>query len=366
MYHHDQSAHDRPNAENRGWYDDRGIYRQSSDWTGQHDPRHDQDHGRYQQRGQVRENWDNDLYHHAQHPTHNPAAQQASYQSHAGFPRQPGNYEQDQAWGYGQRQYNPGPGYSQQQYATGYNQRNESREYGQPGYGQQGFSQQGFGQQYDPYRSAVGRQGDPGQAGSYGQTYGGSQGAYQSGPYSGANRPYESAQQRTAWGQQSEGTQSGTAYERGGTYRPSFAGKGPKGYTRSDDRLKDEISDRFMHDHDLDASEIEIEVRDGECTLTGTVDSRQSRFRAEQLADSIMGVRDVTNNLRVHRAGSSSGSRSERGSESDSGTGSNLEAKNQSGSNASGKSANAGSASGNAASEKSESGSSRRAVANGR
>ena len=133
-------------------------------------------------------------------------------------------------------------------------------------------------------------------------------------------------------------------------------------FTRSDDLLKEEIRDRFMNDHELDASEIEIEVDSGEVTLKGTVDSRQDKFRAEQLADSIMGVQDVTNNLRVSRNRSGSGSDSGSGRESgkESRTGSDVEAK---GSNNSGKSSGSGNASGS--SDKADS-SGRRTVTNAR
>lgn len=40
-------------------------------------------------------------------------------------------------------------------------------------------------------------------------------------------------------------------------------------------------------------------MKDGEVTLTGTVDSREARRHAEDLIDRMSGVKHVQNNLRV-------------------------------------------------------------------
>lgn len=76
-------------------------------------------------------------------------------------------------------------------------------------------------------------------------------------------------------------------------------GKGPKGYKRSDGRIQEDINDRLNDDPYLDASNIEVSVSNGEVTLTGTVEDRNSKRRAEDLSDSISGVTHVQNNLRV-------------------------------------------------------------------
>lgn len=81
----------------------------------------------------------------------------------------------------------------------------------------------------------------------------------------------------------------------------SYAGRGPKDYQRSDDRIREEISDRMTDDDRLDASEISVQVQQCEVTLTGTVSSREQKRRAEDLAEAISGVREVTNNIRVSR-----------------------------------------------------------------
>ena len=91
-----------------------------------------------------------------------------------------------------------------------------------------------------------------------------------------------------------------------GQGRGGFAGKGPKGYQRSDDRLRDEVSDRLMEDDFLDASAIEVQVRDGEVTLIGTVPERSMKRRAEECAEQVMGVRDVMHQIRSETEGSAS------------------------------------------------------------
>lgn len=78
-----------------------------------------------------------------------------------------------------------------------------------------------------------------------------------------------------------------------------FAGRGPKGYSRSDDRIREDICDRLSVDDDVDASEIEVRVQAGEVTLEGSVPTRMMKHDAENLADEVLGVKDVHNNLRV-------------------------------------------------------------------
>ncbi len=76
-------------------------------------------------------------------------------------------------------------------------------------------------------------------------------------------------------------------------------GKGPKNYSRSIERIKEDASDRLSDDSLIDASNIEIEVKDNELTLYGTVNSRFEKRRAEDLVEDVSGVSNVQNNLRV-------------------------------------------------------------------
>lgn len=85
----------------------------------------------------------------------------------------------------------------------------------------------------------------------------------------------------------------------GGQLSGQFAGRGPKGYTRSDERIREDVSDKLTEHPDLDASEIEVRVAQGEVKLEGSVDSRWAKRLAEDIAESCTGVRDVMNQLRV-------------------------------------------------------------------
>jgi len=80
-------------------------------------------------------------------------------------------------------------------------------------------------------------------------------------------------------------------------------GRGPKGYRRSDERIREDVSDRLSDDRHIDASDIEVTVSGGEVTLSGTVASRFEKRHAEDLAERVSGVTHVQNNLRVAQRG---------------------------------------------------------------
>ncbi|MBN8609100.1 MAG: BON domain-containing protein [Deltaproteobacteria bacterium] len=78
------------------------------------------------------------------------------------------------------------------------------------------------------------------------------------------------------------------------------SGKAPKNYTRSDERLREEICDALANSgHDW--SEVEVQVSSGEVTLTGTVADRSEKLHAEHMADAVRGVNEVTNQLKIKR-----------------------------------------------------------------
>jgi osmotically-inducible protein OsmY len=74
---------------------------------------------------------------------------------------------------------------------------------------------------------------------------------------------------------------------------------GPKGYTRSDERIKEDISERLWRAKQIDSSEVTIAVKDGVVTFTGTVPERWMRHEIENVADSCMGVKDIEDNVRL-------------------------------------------------------------------
>ncbi len=80
----------------------------------------------------------------------------------------------------------------------------------------------------------------------------------------------------------------------------SFAGRGPRGYRRADDRIREEVCEQLTDHPLIDASDVDVDVRDGVVTLTGRVAARAEKHLAEDIADSVWGVQDVKNRLRVH------------------------------------------------------------------
>lgn len=80
-----------------------------------------------------------------------------------------------------------------------------------------------------------------------------------------------------------------------------YRGRGPKNYRRSDDRIKEDVNDCLTDHPQLDASDIDVNVSDCEVTLTGSVNSRSAKRLAEHIVESVSGVTDVQNNIRVRR-----------------------------------------------------------------
>jgi hypothetical protein len=89
--------------------------------------------------------------------------------------------------------------------------------------------------------------------------------------------------------------------------------RGPKGYQRSDERLKEEICERLIARWDIDSSEVSVDVQNGKVMLEGTVPDRRMRHEIENLVDDCYGVLDIENQVRVQRSygSTTSGSASE-------------------------------------------------------
>jgi osmotically-inducible protein OsmY len=79
----------------------------------------------------------------------------------------------------------------------------------------------------------------------------------------------------------------------------TYAGRGPRSYQRSDARIHEDVCEYLMRHGDLDAGDIEVTVNNGEVTLAGTVESRRAKHLAEDLAESVSGVKNVNSRLRV-------------------------------------------------------------------
>lgn len=81
---------------------------------------------------------------------------------------------------------------------------------------------------------------------------------------------------------------------------PRRQGRGPRNYQRSDDRIREDICERLMRAW-MDADDVDVRVEKGEVTLSGTVRSRDEKRAIEDLAEDVLGVKDVQNEIRVAR-----------------------------------------------------------------
>lgn len=76
-----------------------------------------------------------------------------------------------------------------------------------------------------------------------------------------------------------------------------FREKTPKGFSFSDDKVREDVSEVLARDSKIDVSELIVEVKDGVVVLKGHVDSRQSKRMAELIIENLPGVVDVINQL---------------------------------------------------------------------
>jgi hypothetical protein len=181
--------------------------------------------------------------------------------------------------------------------------------YGPSRYGQHGgYSQEG---RYDPqrvqgplpesgmgggYSSSVGWAGEGYRR--YGESYGRGPEGFdrETGSFAGYRGPsYEEA---GGYGY-SEPWRFGETYGGPTRTRGRFTGRGPKGYSRSDARIREDVSDRLEQHGEIDASEIEVRVESGEVTLEGTVSDRLTKRLAEEVVEDYPGVKQVHNRIRV-------------------------------------------------------------------
>ena len=81
-----------------------------------------------------------------------------------------------------------------------------------------------------------------------------------------------------------------------------YAGRAPKGYERSDERIREDICDELTRRPDIDPGRLTVAVADSEVTLEGAVEDLESRRLADEIASRCIGVRQVHNRLRVEPA----------------------------------------------------------------
>jgi hypothetical protein len=99
------------------------------------------------------------------------------------------------------------------------------------------------------------------------------------------------------------GGRGGEAYGRSSEGRGfgRYSGRGPKGYTRSPERILEDVAERLTEDPEVDASEIEVGVDRDVVVLRGKVYDRSQKRAAEDVVETVSGVRDVRNELDVER-----------------------------------------------------------------
>jgi hypothetical protein len=96
---------------------------------------------------------------------------------------------------------------------------------------------------------------------------------------------------------------AGAQFYPGGAYEQllerSHRGRGPKGYQRSDELLKEIICEILTDDSLIDARNIEVEVASCEVTLRGAVEERQQKYAIEDRIADVAGVTEIHNYLSV-------------------------------------------------------------------
>lgn len=130
-------------------------------------------------------------------------------------------------------------------------------------------------------------------------------------PYAGPHRAERSARQAYGGFSDDIGGRGYRGYDRAeqhdfgagapGAMRGGFRGRGPRGYTRSDARIAEDLNETLADDDFIDASDIEVQVKDGVVSLAGTVGHRWMKHRVEDIAEACSGVRDIDNRIRVQR-----------------------------------------------------------------
>ncbi len=231
------------------------------------------------------------------------------------YGRYPGQERQSGEW-----RERPSPRYGQRE---PYNMSTSGRggsgsRYSESQYGQQG---QGRSDPYGQYGSQYGS--NRGGRGEYGER------SFNEGPFADTSEPpgyfgtgnyadggasygggFDQRSRSRNYGSFSEDTMRSADNRQGWQGRPQQQRyrTGPKGYTRSDERLREDISERLMMADSIDSSEVTVSVKDCKVVLEGTVPTRYMKHAIEDLVDAAPGVQDIDNRIRVERTESQYGS----------------------------------------------------------
>ncbi len=75
--------------------------------------------------------------------------------------------------------------------------------------------------------------------------------------------------------------------------------QGPKGYSRSDERIREDVCERLCMAHELAVHDVSVQVKDGRVDLQGSVPERWMKHAIEDCAEQCFGVQDVENRIRT-------------------------------------------------------------------
>jgi osmotically-inducible protein OsmY len=104
------------------------------------------------------------------------------------------------------------------------------------------------------------------------------------------------------WGRDLHGTDMGFgAREEDDRERGPHYGRGPKGYRRSDERIREDVCEALADQGHIDASDVDVKVEGGTVILSGTVAERRHKRALEHMAERCRGVSEVHNELRLRR-----------------------------------------------------------------
>ncbi|GAA4336912.1 BON domain-containing protein [Flaviaesturariibacter amylovorans] len=274
-------------------------------------------YGQQQQYGGSRDlrytpdNNDNEYYGHQHNGMQEFRQQHASGDYRHPELRHGGNYQQSGQYGGSQQQGNYGQpgnrGAGHDFNPGGYDRSRDQGSFGGQVQGNSSYGQQG---QTGNGRNEHGSYNQSGHL-NYGQqqqqSWGQQRGQEGMNPHSGYPSP--GSNQQGGWQQSSDRGHGATMpYGQSGSHQQSspqgflggHRGRGPKDYCRSEDRIREDICDRLTDDDHVDASHIQVQVTGNEVILMGTVESREEKRRAEDVVESISGVRHVENRLRVN------------------------------------------------------------------
>jgi len=86
------------------------------------------------------------------------------------------------------------------------------------------------------------------------------------------------------------------------TFEPQkHYGKGPQGWMHSDQRIYNDVCAALAFNHEIDATEINVNVDDASVFLSGSVFDKEMKDAATECVENIFGVKEVKNELRILR-----------------------------------------------------------------